>query len=228
MELIFATANLHKLEEASAILGDGFTLIMPKELGRAEDIPETGATLEENSMQKCQAVVQMFGRDCFADDTGLEIEALGGAPGVHSARYADNWQPPFKEAEAFAKLSAQAQTPESKAIPLEYRKIMLRLLYEMEQEEKKAAAEGRETNRRGRLRTVITVWYNGKYYTFEGSVNGTITRKMQGVNGFGYDAVFMPDGFDCTIAQMTQEQKNALSHRSVALRKLADFFKDVR
>ena len=83
-------------------------------------------------------------------------------------------------------------------------------------------------NRRGRFRTVITLWYKGKYYTFEGSVNGTITRKMQGVNGFGYDAVFMPDGFDCTIAQMTQEQKNALSHRSVALRKLAEFLKDVR
>lgn len=216
MELIFATANLHKLKEASAILSDAFTLIMPKELGHPEDIPETGNTLEENSMQKCRAVVEMFGRDCFADDTGLEVEALDGAPGVHSARYADGWELPKEKVEAEVKAVAEEETA---TIPLQYRRIMQRLLYELKQKETSEV----KPNRRARFRTVITLWYKGKYYTFEGSVNGMITRKMQGTNGFGYDAIFKPDGFDCTIAQMTEEQKNALSHRSVALHKLADF-----
>lgn len=226
MELIFATANAHKLKEASFILGDEFTLIMPKELGHPEDIPETGDTLEENSMQKCRAVVQMFGRDCFADDTGLEVEALDGAPGVHSARYADEWEP--DDPEVFAAIKASAETPESAAIPLQYIKIMLRLLYELEQKEKEAAKRGEQPNRRARFRTVITLWYKGEYYMFEGEVRGTITRKMQGTNGFGYDAVFAPDGYDCTIAQMTDGQKNALSHRGNALRKLSSFLKNVR
>lgn len=218
MELIFATANNHKISEASAILGKSFTLIMPKDLGHPEDIPETGTTLEENSMLKCRTVVKMFGRDCFADDTGLEVEALNGAPGVFSARYADNWNAPEEEMAEAVKAVASG---EEMQIPLKYRMVMGRLLWELERMEK----ESEGANRRARFRTVITLYYKGEYHTFEGIVNGVITRKMLGSNGFGYDAVFMPDGYNCTIAQMTEEQKNAISHRSVALHKLATFLK---
>ena len=198
MEILFATANQHKFDEAKAILGNKFTLIMPKELGFCEDIEETGETLEENSFLKCQASVKQFGRECFADDTGLEVEALNGAPGVYSARYANI---------------------NSSDTEHYHQKNMLRLLDEMEKIETATGIK----NRKARFRTIITLYFRGEYYTFEGIVNGVITYQMVGTNGFGYDPVFRPDGYDCTIAQMSNEQKNSLSHRGMAMRKLADF-----
>lgn len=199
MDLIFATANQNKLNEAKSILGNSFTLIMPKELGYLEDIPETGKTLEENSMQKCLKVFDLFGKDCFADDTGLEVEALDGAPGVFSARYADGW----------------GDSPTSTHNHLNN---MLKLLSELERVEHEGIY-----NRNARFRTVVTLCYNGKFYTFEGVVNGMITKDMRGKNGFGYDPIFLPNGYNRTIAQMSNQEKNAISHRGVAIRKVAEF-----
>ena len=185
--LVFATNNLHKLEEVRDILGGSFRIASLKEIGCTDDIPETADTLEGNSLQKARYVKEKFGYDCFADDTGLEVEALGGAPGVFSARYAGPGH-------------------DSKA-------NMQKLLKELE----------RKTNRQAQFRTVVALLLDGEEYTFEGIVRGTILTERRGTAGFGYDPVFVPEGYAETFAEMGSEEKNRISHRARAVQKLADF-----
>lgn len=185
--LVFATNNLHKLEEVRDILGGSFRIASLKEIGCTDDIPETADTLEGNSLQKARYVKEKFGYDCFADDTGLEVEALGGAPGVFSARYAG----PGHDSEA----------------------NMQKLLKELE----------RKTNRQAQFRTVVALLLDGEEYTFEGIVRGTILTERRGTAGFGYDPVFVPEGYAETFAEMGSEEKNRISHRARAVQKLADF-----
>ncbi len=187
MKLVFATNNLHKLDEVRKITAGRAEIASLRDINCHDDIPETGSTLEENALQKARYIKDKFGCDCFADDTGLEVEALGGAPGVYSARYA-----------------GEAHDSEAN---------MQKLLSEM---------EGKE-NRRARFRTVIALVLDGKEYMFEGIVNGIITEDKRGTNGFGYDPVFMPDGYTKTFAELGDNVKNAISHRAEAVRKLSAF-----
>ena len=186
-ELIFATNNAHKLAEVEAVLGDRFRLLTPRDCGITEEIPEEQPTLEGNALQKARYIHERTGRDCFADDTGLEVEALGGAPGVHSARYAT-------DGHDFAANN----------------RLLLRNL----------AGAG---NRRARFRTVIALILDGRESLFQGAVEGCIAETEAGCGGFGYDPLFVPEGCDRTFAEMTDEQKNALSHRGRAVRKLAEY-----
>ncbi|MCL2739435.1 MAG: RdgB/HAM1 family non-canonical purine NTP pyrophosphatase, partial [Bacteroidales bacterium] len=164
MKLIFATANLHKAKEAQAMLLPRVQLIVPADLGYTQEIPETGNTLEDNAMQKARTIWDIFGLDCFADDTGLEVRALDGAPGVYSARYAG----PQANAEAnMAKLLSQLAG---------------------------------QTERRAQFRCVIALILNGAEYYFEGCVPGHILEAPQGDKGFGYDPIFMPQGYDRSFA----------------------------
>lgn len=189
MEIIFATGNAHKVVEAQKALGDNVTLIMPKDLGITEDIPETGNTLEANAIQKCQYLWNKLHRACFADDTGLEVEALDGAPGVHTARYAGESKDPSAN--------------------------MDKLLKEL---------CGKE-NRRARFRTAVAyIDQNGTQHLFEGVLNGEIAHSKSGSEGFGYDPIFVPDGYaGKTLAEVSLEQKNAISHRGRAMRALMEF-----
>lgn len=189
MEIIFATGNAHKAVEAQKALGKNVTLIMPKDLGITEDIPETGNTLEANAVQKCQYLWNKLHKACFADDTGLEVEALGGAPGVHTARYAGESKDPSAN--------------------------MDKLLKEL---------DGKE-NRRARFRTAVAyIDANGVQHLFEGVLNGEIALCKCGTEGFGYDPVFVPDGYEGrTLAEVSLEQKNAISHRGKAMRALMEF-----
>lgn len=187
MKILFATNNAHKLAEVQAVLGDSYTLVTPRDCGVTEEIPETQPTLEGNALQKARYLYERTGLDCFADDTGLEVEALGGAPGVHSARYAT-------DGHDFAANN----------------RLLLRNL------------AGKE-NRRARFRTVVALILGGREYLFEGVVEGQIIDRETGHEGFGYDPLFRPDGYDRTFAQMTTEEKNAVSHRARAVRKLATF-----
>ena len=187
--LVFATNNAHKLEEVRAILGNDFQIASLKEIGCYDDIPETADTLEGNAMQKAQYIKEKFGMDCFADDTGLEVEALNNAPGVFSARYAG----PGHDSEA----------------------NMKKLLHEM---------EGKE-NRKARFRTVIALLLDGKEYTFEGIVKGNIIEEKRGGSGFGYDPIFVPEGYDLTFAELGNDIKNKISHRAEAVKKLSAFLK---
>ena len=185
--IVFATNNAHKLSEVKAVLGEGYDLVTLKEVGITEDIPETGATLDENASIKARYVYERTGLDCFADDTGLEVEALNGAPGVRSARYAT-------DGHDFAANNAK-------------------LLREL---------EGKE-NRNARFRTVISLIRNGVEEQVEGIVEGEIATSMSGSEGFGYDPLFIPKGHDVTFAEMSAEEKNAISHRGRAIRALAEF-----
>lgn len=193
MEIVFATGNQHKVVEAQKALGDSFALIMPKELGLTEDIPEDGDTLEKNAIQKAEYLWNKFGKNCFADDTGLEVDALGGAPGVYTARYAG----PDKGSDA----------------------NMEKLLAEL------SAVEAQEGNisRTARFRTVVALIMNGELKTFEGVMEGEIARARSGSEGFGYDPVFIPQGYNCTIAEISLDEKNAISHRGKAMRALAEY-----
>ena len=179
--IVFATNNAHKLSEVSAVLGDGYELVTLKEVGITEDIPETGATLDENASIKARYVYERTGLDCFADDTGLEVEALNGAPGVHSARYAT-------DGHDFAANNAK-------------------LLRELEDKD----------NRNARFRTVISLIRNGIEEQVEGIVEGTIATSLSGNEGFGYDPLFVPKGYDRTFAEMSADEKNAISHRGRAV-----------
>lgn len=191
-EIVFATNNAHKLREVKEILGDGYRLVTLRERGVTEDIPEEEPTIEGNALQKARYVYARTGADCFADDTGLEVEALAGAPGVHSARYATHGH----DFEANVRLLLDN----------------LRGVYD----------------RRARFRTVIALILDGREYIFEGTVNGVITESPSGEEGFGYDPVFVPDGYDETFAQMSAELKNRISHRAAAVRKLAEFMSGCR
>ena len=182
--LLFATNNAHKLAEVQAVLGDGFQLLTPRDCGITEEIPETCDTLEGNASQKAHYLYDRTGLDCFADDTGLEVMALGGAPGVHSARYATDGHDFIKNNEL--------------------------LLHNLEG----------VADRRARFRTVIALLLGGQEYRFEGIVEGRIIDHAIGCEGFGYDPLFVPDGFDKTFAEMTPDEKNAISHRGRAVRQL--------
>ena len=190
MKIIFATNNKHKLKEVQAVLGDGYRLVTPSELGITAEIPADRPTIEGNASQKSRYLYERTGDDCFADDTGLEVEALGGEPGVRSARYAG----PGHDSE----------------------RNMGLLLRNM-----KGA-----TNRRARFRTVISLILDGEEHLFEGIVEGALLTAPRGTNGFGYDPIFVPDGYAETFAEMSDEAKNAISHRGRAVAKLAAFLKN--
>lgn len=187
MKIVFATNNSHKLQEVSQILGPAFELVTPRDCGITEDIPEEQPTLEGNALQKARYIHERTGMDCFADDTGLEVAALGGAPGVRSARYA-----------------TEGHDPEAN----------MSLLLEN--------LEG-VTDRSARFRTVIALILDGEEYLFEGEVKGRIAVSRSGAEGFGYDPIFVPEGYGVTFAEMRAEEKNAISHRGRAVSKLAGF-----
>ena len=199
MKIVFATNNQHKLSEVRQILGDSIEVLSLNDIGCHEDIPETGTTLEANAQQKAQYIYDHYHIDCFADDTGLEVEALGGAPGVYSARYA---------AIGCAATSSQPIDHDSEA-------NMTRLLSEL----------GENNNRNARFRTVIALIQQGELHEFEGIVNGQIIRERRGGEGFGYDPIFQPDGYDQTFAELGTEVKNHISHRARATKKLCEFLK---
>ncbi len=189
MRLVFATNNAHKLNEVTAILGEGFELLSLADIGCNEDIPETSDTLTGNAIQKARYVKEHYGLDCFADDTGLEVEALGGAPGVHSARYAGD-----HDSEA----------------------NMTKLLDELKD----------KNNRNAQFRTVIALLIGEEEFLFEGIVKGHIIGERQGCEGFGYDPIFVPDGYNDSFAQLGMDVKNEISHRARATAKLVVFLQN--
>jgi XTP/dITP diphosphohydrolase len=190
MKIVFATGNLGKLREASEILGEGFELVSLADVGITEDIPETGETLRENSLQKAQYVLEHCSCDCFADDTGLEVDALGGAPGVYTARYAGDDK--------------------------DFNKNMDKVLQELQGLEGEA--------RRARFKSVITLMLDGEPHFFEGTLEGIIADEKSGNGGFGYDPIFIADEFPGqTLADISEDQKNDISHRGKALRAMAQW-----
>ena len=200
MKIIFATANKGKLREAAEVLGPDYEIVSPAGLGITEDIPETGATLQDNSRQKARYLYEKTGLPCFADDTGLEVDALGGAPGIYSARYAG----PAHDSQA----------------------NMDKLLAELEEIRRSRPAND-ESEHRARFRTVVTlILAYGQEHAFEGVCEGAIGREKRGSGGFGYDPVFLPDAYPGrTLAEVSEEEKNAVSHRGRALRAMALWLK---
>ena len=188
-KMVVATKNAHKLKEIAAILGQEIELLSLKDIQCYADIPETADTLEGNARQKAMYIYENYGMDCFADDTGLEVESLGGAPGVFSARYAGDGH----DSEA----------------------NMQKLLKEL---------AGKE-NRKAQFRTVICLIRNGKEHLFEGIVKGEIIQEKRGGAGFGYDPIFVPEGYDLTFAELGDDVKNTISHRARAVEKLCQFLK---
>ncbi len=204
MKIVFATNNKHKLDEIRSILGGSIEVLSLKDIGCDADIPETGKTLDENALQKAQYVYDNYHIDCFADDTGLEVDALDGAPGVYSARYANMENPSAESHDAEANMS--------------------RLLREL----------GENNNRKARFRTVIALIRKKdvcpcgctsikEIHKFEGIVEGEIIRERRGGEGFGYDPIFQPDGYDKTFAELGMDIKNQISHRARASQKLCEF-----
>ncbi|MDA0195326.1 MAG: RdgB/HAM1 family non-canonical purine NTP pyrophosphatase [Bacteroidetes bacterium] len=187
MHLCFATNNENKLTEIRQLIGEKFTILSLNDLGHSDDLPEDYFTMEENSLQKAQFINDKYGVDCFADDSGLEVESLGGAPGVHSARYAG---PQKNDDDNIDKLLNELRT---------------------------------SNVRKARFRCVITLVLGDMEYQFVGIVSGNISRHRSGAQGFGYDPVFVPNGFNRTFADMSAEEKNALSHRGKAMEQLVDF-----
>ena len=186
-KFVFATNNAHKLKEVAAIVGHQIELLSLEDIGCHDDIPETSDTLEGNALQKAKYVYERYHIDCCADDTGLEVEALDGAPGVYSARYA-----------------GEGHNSEEN---------IRKLLHEL---------EGKD-NRKARFRTVFALIINGKEHLFEGIVKGEIIATKRGTSGFGYDPVFVPEGFTQTFAEMSDAQKNKISHRAIGVNKLCKF-----
>ncbi|MCH6235314.1 non-canonical purine NTP diphosphatase [Cognataquiflexum rubidum] len=189
MKICFATNNKKKIEEVKSALGEDFTIVSLEEIGCREELPETGDTLEHNAFQKARYVKDHYGVDCFADDTGLEVAALNGAPGVYSGRFAGE--------------------PRS-----DERNVDL-LLSKMEAKD----------NRKARFRTVIALILNGEEHAFDGIAEGEIIQQRIGTGGFGYDPVFVPNGFKKTFAELTLEEKNSISHRGKAVKALVNFLK---
>ena len=190
-KLVFATNNDHKLRELRQILSSEFELLSLNDIGCSDDIPETGNTLEANAAQKSFYIWDKYGIDCFADDTGLEIEALGNEPGVYSARYAGEGR------------NANDNN--------------LKVLEKMKN----------ESNRNARFRCVISLILDGEERQFEGIVEGKILTEKHGDAGFGYDPIFMPDGFKQSFAEMSADDKNHISHRGRAVTKLVDYLKNI-
>ncbi|MFD2936000.1 RdgB/HAM1 family non-canonical purine NTP pyrophosphatase [Spirosoma flavum] len=189
MELCFATNNQHKLDEVSARLGDAFTLKTLRDIGCTDELPETSGTISGNSRQKADYVWTHFGVSCFADDSGLEVDALNGEPGVDSAFYSGS-----RDSEKnIQKLQNNLAT---------------------------------ETNRKARFITVFTLVLHGVEHQFKGSIEGVIIAESRGTGGFGYDPVFQPDGYNRTFAEMSMEEKGAISHRAQALVKMIAYLKE--
>ena len=212
MKIVFATNNEHKLTEIRAILGDAFEVVSLADIGCHEDIPETGQTLEENALMKAEYIYDKYHLSCFADDTGLEVEALNGAPGVYSARY--------------AAMEATVPAGSPAGISHDSEANMARLLREL----------ANNDNRKARFRTVIAFIEKKDVcpcgctsikvvHKFEGIVNGEITREKSGAEGFGYDPIFRPDGYDKTFTELGADIKNQISHRARATQKLAEYLK---
>lgn len=191
MKLVFATNNPNKLSEIRMLLPSSIELLSLKDIECFEDLPETSDTLEDNAAQKSYFVYDNYGYNCFADDTGLEIDALDGRPGVYSARYAG--------VDSIAENNIK------------------KVLSEMEQFD----------NRDASFRTIISLVIDGKEYQFDGEIEGQITPEKWGKKGFGYDPIFLPDGFEKSFAQMSIQQKNEISHRGIAVKKLIDFLNNM-
>ena len=198
MEIVFATNNLNKLEEIRALLKRKSEVLGLRDLNISEEIPEDLATLEENASQKAWYIYKRTGRNCFADDTGLEVKMLGGSPGVYSARYARIGHPVF---------------PDMDPAEGNIKKLLLEL-------------DG-ISDRKAQFRTVIALVLNGTEYRFEGVIEGVITEFAAGSMGFGYDPVFRPDGYNMTFAEMELTEKNHISHRAKAVRKLVQFLNEM-
>ena len=190
MKLVFATNNKHKLQEVRDIVGDGVEVLSLNDIGCFDDIPETADTLQGNALIKARHIYEKYGFDCFADDTGLEVEALDGAPGVYSARYAG------EECDSEANMQKLLENLTGKS------------------------------NRNAQFRTVIALIVKGDEKLFNGIVKGTITTRKMGDSGFGYDPVFVPEGYSESFAQMSGEMKNSISHRFRATRELSDYLKE--
>ena len=185
--LVFATNNSHKLQEISHAAGDHIRILSLTDINCTEEIDETAGTLEGNALLKARYIKEHYDYNCFADDTGLEIESLNGKPGVYSARYAGPGH--------------------------DHQKNMDKVLFEM----------AGQANRKAQFRTVIALILEGQEYLFEGIVKGEILTERHGDKGFGYDPIFKPDGFDLSFAEMDLDDKNEISHRGRATRKLAEF-----
>jgi XTP/dITP diphosphohydrolase len=189
MKLVIATNNQHKLKEIAELIPESIQLMTLSEIGCHEEIPETADTIEGNASQKSFYIFNKFQLDCFADDTGLEVEALDGRPGVYSARYAGK--------------------------DCNFDDNMNKVLVEMQGVQ----------NRKARFRTVISLVISGIEKQFEGIVDGQILTEKHGTEGFGYDPIFLPDGFDITFAEMSFELKNSISHRGRAVQKICEYLK---
>lgn len=191
MEICFATNNENKIKEIANLLEGKVRLLSLKDIGCEEELPETQKTLEGNSLQKAEYVCQNYKVDCFADDTGLEVIALDGEPGVYSARYAG------EERDSVKNMQLLIENLRDKDI------------------------------RKAQFRTVVSLCMNGKLRQFEGIVTGSIAENFKGDKGFGYDPIFIPDGYDITFAEMSMEEKNKISHRGIAVQKLVDYLNEV-
>ena len=206
MKLVFATANPGKVREAEEILGAGFRIITAAEAGVTEEIPETGTTLRANSLQKAQYIYERTGADCFADDSGLEVDILGGEPGVHTARYG--------------------------GVAHDAQRNMSKLLAEMARRESEASAmrdlgiSTPHATRKARFRTSVTLIIGGEKHFFDGVMEGSIGLERRGTGGFGYDPVFIPEGMTQTNGELGEAFKNTISHRGKALRAMAAFLHD--
>jgi len=187
-KLVFATNNQHKTDEIRLALEGQYEVLNLADIGCDVDIPETADTFEGNATLKSRYVLEHFNMSCFADDSGLEVEALNNEPGVFSARYAGTRD------------------------HMENINLVLKKL------------EG-ISNRKARFKTVISLLQNGQNHIFEGVINGTIRADLAGLKGFGYDPIFQPDGYDITFAEMDMAEKNTISHRAIALKKMIDFLK---
>lgn len=191
MKIVFASNNKNKIEEIQSMLPDSIQIVSLENIGCFEDIPETATTIEGNAILKANYITQKYGFDCFADDTGLEVDSLDGQPGVYSARYAG-----------------------------EHRNAddnMNKLLIELSD----------KPNRKAQFKTVIALNFQEKQYLFTGIVSGEITLEKKGINGFGYDPIFKPNGFENTFAELTLEIKNKISHRGKATKMLLEFLQKV-
>lgn len=189
MKLVFASNNKNKIQEIQSLLPESIKIVSLEDINCLEEIPETANTIEGNAILKANYITEKYGFDCFADDTGLEVEVLNGAPGVFSARYAGE--------------------------PSDANANMQKLL----------AALKNKTNRNAQFKTVIALNLNGEQYLFTGIAKGKITTEKSGNEGFGYDPIFQPLGFEETFAELSLEQKNQISHRGKATKKLVDFLK---
>ena len=187
MKLVFATANPNKKKEIQALIPSSMEILSLNDINCLEEIPETKATIEGNASQKAFYVYEKYQQNCFADDTGLEIEALNGRPGVLSARYAG----------------------ESKSAEENMNKVLAEL-------------KG-ISNRKARFKTVISLIIDGKEILFEGIINGTILSEKEGAKGFGYDPIFLPNGFEKSFAEMDLNEKNKISHRALAVNKFVEY-----